>query len=146
MQLHPYLFFNGRCDEALAFYGKALDAEIVDLMRYKDAPAPADAGQGSSSAACPSMAGRLEKVMHATVRIGDTVLFASDGNEDGGPQFRGFGITIEAAGQAEARRFFDALADGGQVTMPLGPTFFAESFGMVADRYGVLWLIIVHAR
>ena len=71
MQLHPYLFFNGRCDEALAFYGKALDAEIVDLMRYKDAPA--DAGQGSSSAECPSSSGRLEKVMHATVRIGDTI-------------------------------------------------------------------------
>ena len=143
MQLHPYLFFNGRCDEALAFYGKALGAEIVDLMRYKDAPvgdAPADGGQ------CPSVAGRLEKVMHATVRIGETVLFASDGNEDSGPQFGGFGLTIQAADEAEARCMFDALADGGQVRMPLGPTFFAESFGMVADRYGVLWLIIVHSH
>jgi PhnB protein len=144
MQLHPYLFFNGRCDEALAFYGKALGAEVVDLMRYKDAPA--DGGQGSSSAECPSSADRLEKVMHATVRIGETVLFASDGNDDSGPQFRGFGLALQAADQAEARRRFDALADGGQVTMPLGPTFFAESFGMVADRYGVLWLIIARQQ
>lgn len=134
MQLHPYLFFNGRCDEALAFYGKALGAEVVDLMRYKDAPP--DSGQ------CPMSAERLEKVMHATVRIGETTLFVSDGNEDNGPQFRGFGLTIDAADEAEARRRFDALADGGQVTMPLGRTFFAESFGMVADRYGMLWLII----
>lgn len=138
MQLQPYLFFNGRCDEALAFYGKALGAEVVDLMRFKDAPA----GDGL----CPSSAERLEKVMHATVRIGDTVLLASDGNEDNGPQFRGFGLTIDAADEAEARRLFDALADGGQVTMPLGRTFFAESFGMVADRYGVLWLIIARCR
>ncbi|OWT56138.1 VOC family protein [Candidimonas nitroreducens] len=137
MQLHPYLFFNGRCDEALAFYGKALGAEVVDLMRYKDAPAGGDGDQ------CPSSAGRLEKVMHATVRIGETTLFVSDGNEDGGPQFRGFGLTLQASDEAEARRLFDALAEGGQVTVPLGPTFFAQSFGMVADRYGMLWLIIV---
>lgn len=134
MQLHPYLFFNGRCDEALAFYGKALGAEVVDLMRYKDAP--------SGGEQCPSFAERLEKVMHATVRVGETVFFVSDGNEDSGPQFRGFGLTIEVANEAEARQRFDALADGGQVTMPLGPTFFAESFGMVADRYGMQWLII----
>lgn len=135
MQAHPYLFFNGRCEEALAFYGKALDAEVVDLMRYSDAPA--DNGQ------CAIPPERLQKVMHASVRVGQTTLFASDGYHDGELDFRGFALTIAASGEPDARRMFDALAEGGQVATPLAKTFFASLFGMVTDRYGVMWMLMV---
>ncbi|HEV2265289.1 MAG TPA: VOC family protein [Stellaceae bacterium] len=134
MQLQPYLFFDGRCDEALAFYKKAVGAEVTMLMRFKDNPEPT-----------PGMTppGAENKVMHAHVRIGDTEIMASDGQCQGKPNFQGFALSLNAKNEAEAKRLFDALADGGQVQMPLGKTFFSPSFGMVADRFGVSWMVVV---
>jgi PhnB protein len=132
MQVQPYLFFDGRCEEAVEFYRKALGAEIVTLMRYKESPDPA---------MCP--AGSEDKVMHMSLRIGDTAMFASDGRCQGRPSFQGFSLTLSAANDAEAERLFTALSDGGQVQMPLTKTFFSSRFGMVADRFGVSWMVLV---
>jgi PhnB protein len=132
MQVQPYLFFDGRCDEALQFYKKALGAEVEMLMRFKDSPDPN---------ACAGAAG--DKVMHSTFRIGDTTLHASDGDAKGKSKFDGFGLSISAANEAQADRLFNALADGGKVLAPLAKTFFSPRFGMVADRFGVMWMVIV---
>ena len=132
MQVQPYLFFEGRCDEALEFYRGALGAELAMLMRYKDCPDPGMRQPGTG-----------DKVMHASFRIGDTTLFASDGHCSGRANFQGFSLSLSPASVAEAERLFTALAAGGKVQMPLAKTFFASSFGMVADRFGVLWMIIV---
>ena len=129
MQVQPYLFFEGRCEEAVTFYRTALGAEVVALMRYKDSPDPAMSGASPDA------------VMHARVRIGSTELFASDGRGSGKPSFEGFALSIEVGDDADADRKFNALAQGGQVQMPLTKTFFAKKFGMVADRFGVSWMI-----
>jgi PhnB protein len=134
MQVQPYLFFDGRCDEALEFYQGALGAEVTMLMRFKDSPDP-----GS----CP--AGAQDKVMHASLRIGDSTVLASDGRCEGRPSFEGFALSLTASDDAEAERLFAALGAGGQVQMPLAQTFFASRFGMVADRFGVPWMIYVAA-
>ena len=134
MQVHPYLFFDGRCEEAIEFYKKALGAEVATLMRYKDGPEPSMCPPGSEN-----------KVMHASFRIGDTSVMASDGRNTGKPVFQGFSLTIAAKSDAEAEKLFAALGDGGQVQMPLTKTFFSSRFGMVADRFGVSWMIIVAA-
>jgi len=133
MQIQPYVFFDGRCEEAIAFYTKAVGAKVEMMMRFKDSPAP-----------CPEgMSPPPDKVMHAAVRIGDTVMLASDGRCTGQPNFQGFALSLTAATDAEAARLFDRLGDGGQVQMPLGKTFFSSSFGMLADRFGVSWLVYV---
>jgi PhnB protein len=132
MQVQPYLFFDGRCDEAIAFYQKALGAEVTMLMRFKDAPQPEAMPPGSG-----------EKVMHASVRIGDTMVLASDGRCLGQPNFQGFALTVTAADAADAERLFAALGDGGTAQMPLAETFFSPRFGMVADRFGVAWMVYV---
>jgi PhnB protein len=132
MAVQPYLFFEGRCEEALNFYKTAVGAEISMLMRYKESPDPQS---------CPP--GAAEKVMHASLRIGDGVVMASDGRCDGQPSFKGFALSLPARNPAEAEKFFNALADGGRVEMPLTKTFFAESFGMLADRFGVMWMVMV---
>jgi len=134
-QVQPYLFFDGRCDEALEFYRTALGAEITMLMRFKDAPEPSQPGM------CPPNS--ADKVMHVSFRIGSTEVLASDGRCEGRPNFQGFGLSLTAANEAEADRLFGALADGGQVQMPMGKTFFSPRFGMVVDRFGVFWMIIV---
>lgn len=131
MQVRPYLYFDGRCEEALGFYRKALGAEVVMLMRFKDGP---ERGMGSP--------GAEEKIMHSSFRIGDTTIMASDGRCLGNPNFQGFALSLEAASDAEAQQLFSALGDGGQVQMPLTKTFFASRFGMLADRFGVSWMII----
>ena len=133
MQIQPYLFFDGRCDEAIEFYRRALGAEVKMLMRFKDSPEPPP----------PDMVppGSENKVMHATIRIGQSTLFASDGRSTGRPIFQGFGLSITVSSEAEADRIFAALADGGEVQMPLGKTFFSPRFGMVTDRFGVAWLV-----
>ncbi|MGH7113042.1 MAG: VOC family protein, partial [Stellaceae bacterium] len=105
------------------------------LMRFKDCPEPPPAG------AFPP--GSEDKVMHASLRIGDTKVLASDSRCTGQPNFQGFGLALTAANEAEADRVFAALADGGQVQMPLGKTFFSPRFGMVADRFGVTWMVLV---
>ena len=135
MQIQPYLFFDGRCEEAVEFYRKALGAKVEMLMRYKDSPDSPPAGMVPP--------GSDNKVMHASLRIGDAVLMASDGHCQGKPSFQGFSLSLDASSEAEADRLFNALADGGQVQMPLGKTFFSPRFGMVADRFGVSWMLIV---
>jgi PhnB protein len=137
MQIQPYLFFEGRCDEAIEFYRKALGAEILSLMRYKDSPEPAKPGM------LPP--GTDSKVMHSSFKIGETTVMASDGLCSGKPEFKGFSLTLAASSDSEAERLFSALGEGGQVRMPLGKTFFSSRFGMVADRFGVSWMIIVMA-
>jgi PhnB protein len=135
MQIEPYLFFEGRCDEAVEFYRRALGAELGPLMRYKESPEPHQPG------ALPP--GSENKVMHAVMKIGDTKIMVSDGRCSGKPAFQGFGLTINAPDVASADRMFAALAEGGQVQMALAKTFFSPRFGMVSDRFGVLWMIIV---
>jgi PhnB protein len=137
MKIEPYLFFNGRCEEAIDFYRRVLDAEVVMLMRYKESPAPPPPGMVPP--------GSENKVMHATLRIGESNVMASDGNCQGTPHFDGFSLSIGVKDAAEAQRRFAALADGGEVVMPLGKTFFAASFGMLRDRFGVHWMIIAEA-
>ena len=132
MPVQPYLFFDGRCEEAVDFYRRALGAEILMLMRFKDSPDPAMVEPGSEA-----------KVMHMAFRVGDTTLLASDGRCLGRPSFEGFALSLTAPDDARAERLFAALADGGQVQMPLSKTFFSSSFGMVADRFGVSWMIYV---
>jgi len=134
MQVQPYLFFEGRCDEALAFYKKALGAEVGMLMRFKEAPPP------SGDNACMPVDG--EKVMHASFKVGETTIMASDGMCSGKPDFKGISLSITARDDAEAKRVFDALSEGGAVRQPLMKTFFASSFGMVADKFGVGWMVV----
>lgn len=134
MQVQPYLFFDGRCEEAIAFYQRALGARPDMLMRYREAPEPPPPGMVPPN--------WDDKVMHASFYIGDSMVMASDGCSDAeGPQFRGFSLSITAPDEAAARRIFDALGEGGQVTMPLGKTFWSPCFGMLSDRYGIGWMI-----
>ena len=137
MQVRPYLFFNGRCEEAVEFYGKALGAEVEMLIRYKDSPEPPAPGTVPP--------GAEDKVMHTSVRIGDTTLMASDGGCSGQTSFQGFSLSIALPNEAEADRVFAALVEGGEVQMPLTKTFWTPRFGMVADRFGVSWMISVAA-
>jgi PhnB protein len=135
MQVQPYLFFDGRCEEAVEFYKTKLGAKVEMLMRFKDSPEPAQPGMVPP--------GSENKVMHSCLRIGDTAVMASDGRCMGKPSFQGFSLSITAPNEAEAERLFAALGDGGQVQMPLTKTFFSPRFGMVADRFGVSWMVIV---
>lgn len=130
MQVQTYLHFDGRCEEAIEFYRRTLGAEVEMLMRFKDSPEPPQTGMVPP--------GSENKVMHASFRIGDTTLMASD---CGPPAFQGFSLSITVPDEATADRLFSALADGGEVKMPLGKTFFSPRFGMVADRFGVSWII-----
>ncbi len=135
MQVQPYLNFNGRCEEALEFYRKALGAEVTMLMRYKDSPEPPPPGMMPP--------GSENKVMHASFRIGQSMLNASDGHCQGQSVFQGISLSLTPANEADAKRVFAALSDGGQVEMPLTKTFFSPSFGMVADRFGMRWMVYV---
>lgn len=136
MLVQPYLFFNGVCEEAVEFYRNALGAEVTMLMRYKEAPPEA------SDPECPMPAGTENKIMHASFKVGDSLVMASDGRCEGKTNFDGFALSISVSDAAKAKSLFAALSKDGQVRMPLGKTFFAPSFGMVADRFGVLWMII----
>ena len=133
MQVQPYLFFEGRCEEAVNFYVKTLGAKVDVLMRYKDSPEPPQPGM------CPPHS--ENKVMHGAMRIGETVVMVSDGRCGGQPKFEGFALSLDATDAAHANRMFAALGEGGQVRMPLGKTFFSPCFGMVADRFGVSWMV-----
>lgn len=134
MLVQPYLFFDGRCEEAIQFYTRVLGAKVEMMMRYKENPDPQ-----------PGMVppGSDDKIMHAVIQIGDTVVMASDGMCTGQPSFKGFSLSLSARDEAEAKRLYAALAEGGQAQMPLGKTFFSPAFGMVADRFGVSWMVIV---
>jgi len=135
MKIEPYLFFDGRCEEALAFYKGAIGAETTTLMRYSECPDPMPPGM------LPPGAGN--KVMHALVKIGDANVMASDGNCGGKPSFQGFALTYNARNEDDAERAFAALSQGGTVTMPLGKTFFSPKFGMCSDKFGLGWMVIV---
>jgi PhnB protein len=130
VQIQPYLFYNGHCEEAIDFYRAAVGAEVTMLMRFKESPDPTSHGME-------------EKVMHASLRIGDTTVLVSDGRCSGPLSFQGFALSLTVPDDAEAERLFAALGDGGQVQMPLTKTFFSSKFGMVADRFGVTWMIYV---
>lgn len=135
MQVQPYLFFDGRCEEAIEFYKKVLGAKVEMLMRFKDNPEPMPencAGPGIEN-----------KVMHASLKIGGATVMVSDGRCQGKPNFQGFALSVDAATPAEADKLFAALGDGGQVMMPIGKTFFSPRFGMTADKFGVGWMVIV---
>jgi PhnB protein len=138
MQVQTYLFFNGRCEEAVEFYKKALGAEVEMLMRFKDSPEPAQPGMVPP--------GSENKIMHVSFHIGDTMVMASDGRCEGAPSFQGFSLSLTVATDAEADRLFAALAEGGQTQMPLTETFWSPRFGMLSDRFGVGWMISVAAH
>ena len=135
MKVEPYLFFNGRCEEAMAFYKEALGAEVLMQMRMNESPEPPQPGT------LPP--GFEQKIMHATLRIGETIVMMSDGNSNMQPSFQGFSLSIAAPDAAQVDRLYNALCQGGKVHMPLGKTFWSPCFGMVADRFGVGWMITV---
>jgi PhnB protein len=131
MLVQPYLSFEGRCEEAVEFYRGAVGAEVEMMMRFRDSPDQSMISSGSA-----------DKVMHVCMRIGDSQIMASDGRCTGQMAFSGISLSLTVADDAEAERRFAALQDGGQVTMPLTKTFFASKFGMVADRFGINWMVI----
>ena len=130
--VQPYLFFGGRCEEALEFYRSALGAEVEMLMRYRESPEPSEMPECFA-----------DKVMHASFRIGETTVMASDGRCEGTANFEGFSLSITVSDEAEAERVFAALGEGGLVAMPLEKTFWAAKFGMLQDRFGVGWMVSV---
>ena len=133
--IQPYLSFNGSCEQALEFYRTALGAQVDMVMRFKDSPEPPPPG------ALPP--GFENKIMHASFRIGQNTLMASDGCSAEGPGFKGFSLSISVSTEAEAERVFKALSNGGQVTMPLAKTFWSPRFGMLQDRFGMSWMVSV---
>ena len=137
MQVQPYLFFEGRCEEAIDFYRRTLGAETVMLMRWKDCPVPPQPGMTPPSP---------DKIMHARLKIGDTTVLLADGMCQAQASFQGFSLSITVANGAEAERVFNAIADGGQIRMPLGETFFSPAFGVVADKFGVGWMVYVEPK
>ncbi len=132
MQIQPYLFFDGRCEEAATFYKQAVGAEVLMSMRFKDSPEPAMTPPGSA-----------DKIMHMCMKIGDAQVMASDGRCTGKPSFGGFALSVTAADETEAERIFKTLSEGGEVQMPLTKTFFSPKFGMLADKFGVPWMVLV---
>ena len=138
MQVQSYLMFNGRCEEAIEFYKKALGAKVEMMLRFSENP---DLQSGKATTGC--MPSDLNKIMHSSIRIGDTAIMASDGWEQTPPEFKGFSLTLNAKDEAEAKRLFNALAEGGQVHQPLIETFFSPCFGVVADKFGLGWMVVV---
>jgi len=135
--VNPYIFFGGRCKEALDFYASAVGAKVGMVMLFKDSPEPPPPGQ--------LQPGFENKVMHSDFRVGDSLIMASDGcNEESA--FSGFSLSLTVATEAEAKRAFDALAAGGSVAMPLGKTFWSPAFGMLTDRFGVGWMVSVPGK
>lgn len=132
--VHAYLNFEGKCEEALEFYKRALGAEVDMILRYKESPEAPPPGCAPSDP---------NKIMHAQFRIGDTVIMAADGRGSGKPTFQGVSLALTVPTEPDVDRAFNGLAEGGQVGMPLAKTFFAARFGMVIDRYGLTWMIMV---
>jgi PhnB protein len=132
--IHPYLFFEGRCEEAIEFYKKALGAEVQMMMRYKESPEPPPPGS--------MPAGYENKILHGQIRIGQAVVMMSDGHCSGKTTFGGFSLSLSYSTEADVDRYFNALAEGGTIIMPLAKTFFSPRFGMVSDHFGVGWMLI----
>ncbi len=136
MAVTPYLFLDGRCEEAIEFYKKNLGAQVGMMMRFKEAPADHKAPPGTEN-----------KIMHACITINGAPIMLSDGMaKSNKPEFKGFSLSLDAKDPTEGKRMFDALSQGGQVQQPLVETFFAKSFGMVADKFGVGWMVIAGAK
>jgi PhnB protein len=133
--IQPYLFFNGRCEEAVEFYKKALGAEVMMMMRQNESPEPPPPGMVPP--------GFENKIMHVSMRIGQTVVMASDGCSAEKVNFEGFSLSLAVSTPAEVDQYFNALAEGGQIGMPLAKTFWSPRFGMVTDKFGVGWMITV---
>ncbi len=133
MQVQPYLFFEGRCEEAIEFYRQALGAEVVMMLHYKDSPVPPPPDK--------VVPGSENKVMHATLQIGESVVMVSDGGCSNENAFGGFSLALSVTSKAEAERLYAALSAGGEAQMPLGETFFSPCFGMLKDRFGMGWMI-----
>ena len=133
--VQTYLFFGGRCEEAVEFYRKALGAEVEMMMRFKDSPQPPQPGMVAP--------GYENKIMHCSFRVGQTTVMASDGCGTEAPGFKGFSLSITVANEADADRVFNALAEGGKVEMPLSKTFWSPRFGMLEDRFGMGWMVNV---
>ena len=133
--IQPYLFFGGRCQEALDFYGKALNAKVEMVMRFNESPMPVPEGMLA--------AGFENKIMHSAFTVNGAMVMASDGcrPEDGG--FHGFSLVYAVDSEDEARRAFAALSEGGAVTMPLAKTFWSPCYGMVKDKFDVHWQVMV---
>lgn len=141
MQVQPYLSLEGRAEDAIAFYVQALGAQVEMMMRFSEAPPmPEPAGCAMPEGAAPPPG---DKIMHASLRIGESVLLLSDGLCQGPATFKGIALSLTVADAGEAERVFGALAEGGTVQMPLAPTFFSPGFGMVADRFGVGWMVVI---
>jgi PhnB protein len=134
MKIEPYLFFNGHCEEAIDFYKQALGAEVAMLMRISESP------QAHPAGLLPPGSGN--KIMHASLQIGDTSVMMSDGMCTGQLNFKGITLSLGVSDAAQAQRFFSALSQGGSINMPLDKTFYASQFGMVTDRFGVPWMVI----
>jgi PhnB protein len=135
--IQPYLFFNGRCEEAVEFYKRTLGAQVDMLMRFKDSPDPHPPGMVPP--------GWETKVMHTSFRVGQTTVMASDGCHTEKASFNGFSLSLTVPTESEADRVFAALGEGGQVKMPLTKTFWSPRFGMLEDRFGIGWMISVAA-
>jgi PhnB protein len=138
MAITPYLFFEGRAEEAMDFYVKALGATVTMRMRFSESPDPPPPGMVPP--------GSENRIMHAEIRIAGEPLMVSDGGCNSAARFGGFAVSLPAADPAQAQRYFDALADGGSVQMPIGPTFWSPAFGVVQDRFGVSWMIGVQTE
>jgi PhnB protein len=136
MNIQPYLFFSGRCEEAIEFYRTAIGAEVDMIMHFNESPEPTP----------PEMLqpGFETKVMHASFRVGDATILCSDGCDDKA-KFDGFSLALHVPTEADADRAFAALADGGEATMPLTKTFWSPKFGMLTDKFGVSWMVMVPA-
>lgn len=135
MNIKPYLNFDGRCEEALEFYKKAVGAKIDMLMRCKDGPDPQQVKPGLEN-----------KIMHSSFSVGNSTIMATDGYNQNNPNFNGITLALSASNECDAKRLFDALADGGEVRMPLAKTFFSPAFGMLADRFGVPWMVVAEGQ
>lgn len=139
-QIQPYLFFEGRTEEALEFYKRTIGAQVEMLMRFKDAPKD---GPKSNDPGCQQPPNSDDKVMHCSFKVGNSVIMASDGMCSGKSQFGGFGLSLPAKDEAQVNKWFKALGEGGQVVSPVTGTFFSPAFGMVTDKFGVMWMILV---
>ena len=140
MQVQPYLSFEGRAEEALDFYTRAIGAKVGTKMHFKDAPPMEGSDEG-----CAGMTPPADKIMHSEFKVGDSLIMASDGMCTGKTNFAGVSLALQVKDDAEAKKIFDALARDGQVQQPLIKTFFATSFGMVADKFGVGWMVVTAA-
>lgn len=132
--IQPYLFFDGKCEEALEFYKHALGAKVGQVFRYKDSPEKPPGGLPPGSE---------NKIMHASFQVGESVVLVSDGHCKGNPKFEGCSLSLNLKSEAEVDKTYQALSEGGQAQMPPTRTFFSARFGMLIDKFGVMWMLLV---